>query len=174
MALTQGSPRLSGCASGQSRTKQASRVGGALSPSSSRELYASEMNVAFRAWQDCRVVRARALREKQRPLPGQTICVASNGAISGSIRARGLQVLLVFVPALIDALVQFRELNHARAFEVLSGVPLRPGCRRRQLRHRAFRVWRRQAGSQCIRQSIRLLVAAEETRMTGQRGVAGL
>jgi WD40 repeat protein len=30
------------------------------------------MNVAFRAWQDGRVVRARALLEKQRPHPGET------------------------------------------------------------------------------------------------------
>jgi eukaryotic-like serine/threonine-protein kinase len=34
--------------------------------------YASEMNVAFRAWQDGRVVRARALLEKQRPHSGET------------------------------------------------------------------------------------------------------
>jgi WD40 repeat protein len=34
--------------------------------------YASEMNVAIRAWQDGRVVRARALLEKQRPQPGET------------------------------------------------------------------------------------------------------
>jgi WD40 repeat protein len=34
--------------------------------------YASEMNVAFQAWQDGRVVHARVLLEKQRPHPGET------------------------------------------------------------------------------------------------------
>jgi eukaryotic-like serine/threonine-protein kinase len=37
-----------------------------------QSLYASEMNVAFRAWQEGRIVRARELLENQRPHPGET------------------------------------------------------------------------------------------------------
>ncbi|HWN97033.1 MAG TPA: serine/threonine-protein kinase, partial [Methylomirabilota bacterium] len=54
-------------AEGQQRTRAE------IGENSARQgLYASEMNVAFRAWQDGRVVRARALLEKQRPHPGET------------------------------------------------------------------------------------------------------